>query len=287
MPETRLLSVATGLSLAALEWGGDDPTLDHTVVLVHGFLDLGWGFAPMVESGLAGRYHVVAPDMRGHGDSDRVGAGGYYHFMDYVADLASVVELVGRSQVSLVGHSMGGSVAAYYAGAFPERVSRLALLEGLGPPEDDAGAPERARAWVLAWQRARQASGSGYASVDAAAERLLAGDPLLGAELASFLAERATRRDEDGRRRFKHDPVHLTRGPYPFRMDVALQFWRAVTCPVLLVEGEKSPFRSLENLEQRVNAFRNPERVVLPGAAHMLQRHAPAELARILCEFLG
>ncbi len=285
-PTELRLPLATGLTLNVLEWGGRDSSRDHTLVLVHGFLDLAWGFGPLVDHGLAERFHVVAPDMRGHGDSDRVGAGGYYHFMDYVADLAGVVEALGRGRVSLVGHSMGGSIAAYYAGAFPERVHALALLEGLGPPEDETPHPVRVESWIRAWKRARESESRAYPSLDAAAERLRAADPLLSDELARYFAEHGTVALPGGARRFKHDPLHLTRGPYPFRVDVAESFWRAVKCPVLLVEGADSPFRSLENLERRVACFQSPERVIIDGASHMLQRHQPAALARVLLDFL-
>src|SRR5262245_26616302 len=137
-PISRRIPLATGLTCHVLEWGGADAALDHTVVLLHGFLDLAWTWVPTVEAGLAGRFHVVAPDVRGHGDSDRVGPGGYYHFIDYLADLDALVRTLGRRRLSLVGHSMGGSIASYYAGVYPDRVHRLALLEGLGPPETGA-----------------------------------------------------------------------------------------------------------------------------------------------------
>ncbi len=287
IPTERRLPLATGLSLSLLEWGANNAARDHTVVLVHGFLDLAWGFAPLVDQGLAERYHVVAPDMRGHGDSDRAGPGGYYHFMDYVADLASVVDQVGRSRVSLVGHSMGGSIAAYFTGAFPARVHRLALLEGVGPPEDETPNPTRVASWIRAWKRTREAEPRAYPSIDAAAARLRAADPLLSDEHARFFAERGTVALPDGSRRFKHDPLHVTRGPYPFRIDVAETFWRAVTCPVLLVEGSESPFRVLENLERRVACFDGAERVVIEGASHMIQRHQPEALAGVLTRFLG
>ncbi len=284
MKELRV-ELATRLSAHVLEWGPADG--DHTVVLVHGFLDLAWGWRRTAEV-LATRWHVLAPDMRGHGDSARVGAGGYYHFMDYVADLASLVEKLGRSRVSLVGHSMGGSIVSYTAGAFPKRFDRVALLEGLGPPEDDAAIPERVAHWTAAWKRAREKSGRGYASVEEAAQRLLSNDPLLERELALELAEHGTALGADGRRRFKHDPLHLTRGPYPFRVDVAEAFWRRIGCPVLLVEGSESSFRAMgAEAERRAACFANVRKAVLDGAGHMLQRHQPLPLADLLLEFLA
>jgi len=282
-PESRRVRLSTGLDYHLLEWGQSDAALEHTVVMVHGFLDLCWSFQDCIEAGLAGRFHVIAPDMRGHGDSDRIGAGGYYHFMDYLADLDSLVEQLGRQHVSLVGHSMGGSIAAYFAGTWPGRVTRLALLEGSGPPEDSTAVPDQVRHWVDACRRARSREPRSYDSVEAAAARLRQNDAGLDEALSLRLAEHGTTRGEDGRLRFKHDPLHLTRGPYPFQLDVARSFWQRIACPVLLVEGSESPFRALD----RSKEFPGARRAVIDGAGHMMQRHRPAELARLLAEFLS
>lgn len=283
---SRRIALATGLEYHVLEW---NPSAPHTVLLIHGFLDFGWGWVPMVESSeLATHFHVVAPDMRGHGDSDRVGAGGYYHFMDYLADLHSLVEQVAAERLSIVGHSMGGSIAAYYAGTYPARVERLALLEGLGPPEMPTAVPDRVIGWIDGWRRARTKPARGYPDVAAAAARLRKHDPLLGADLARFLAEHGTMTGPDGDLVFKHDPLHATMGPYPYRVDVAMEFWRRITCPVLLVDADQSTFRHARaELERRAEGFAHREHRTVVGAAHMMQRHQPAALAAILAEFLA
>jgi pimeloyl-ACP methyl ester carboxylesterase len=284
-PKTRRVPLATGLTYQLLEWGPDDA--DHTVFLIHGFLDLSWGWAPMVEaSGLADRVHIVAPDMRGHGDSDRVGAGGYYYFMDYVADLHELIGEVGRDRVSLVGHSMGGSVCGYYAGTFPDRVDRLALLEGTGPPETVRSGPDRVRLWLDGWRRARDKPAKVYADHEMAAQQLRKHDPRLSAEMADLLADKGTRPTEGGLT-FKHDPLHLTMGPYPYRVDYAREFWQAITCPVLIVEGSESAFK-YDDTERarRYGSFANATVEQLDGAAHMMQRHRPRELGQLLAEFL-
>jgi len=287
-PASRRIPLDTGLAYHLLEWGADDPSLDHTVVLVHGFLDFSWGWAPMVEAGLAGRFHVVAPDMRGHGDSDRVGAGGYYHFFDYLADLHSLVAQVGRARVSLVGHSMGGSIASYYAGSFPDRVHKLALLEGTGPPEMPDPGPAVVKHWLAGWQRVRERGQNSYASVAEAADRLRKSDPRLSEELVTMIAEKGTAPGPDGRLQFKHDPLHLTRGPYPFKVAYAEGFWRAIRCPVLLVEGGDSVFRhGAEEKARRHACFADHRFEVIEGAAHMMQRHQPRALAELLASFLA
>jgi pimeloyl-ACP methyl ester carboxylesterase len=282
---SQKIMLGTGLAYHVLEWGADEPH-DHTVLLLHGFLDLAWGWRATVEAGLAGRFHVIAPDMRGHGDSDRVGAGGYYYFADYVADVHELVKSLARKRLSIVGHSMGGSIASYYTGSFPARVEKLALLEGLGPPPQAPPSPERVQAWLAAWERVRNATPRSYASVEEAAARLREHDHLLGAELSLELAEHGTIDDGSGRLRFKHDPLHATQGPYGFQLDWAMRFWRAITCPVLLVEGDQSVFRT-GDAEARIACFSNAQKSVLPGAGHMMQRHQPAALARILDDFLS
>jgi len=258
------------------------------VLLLHGFLDLAWGWVATVRSGLAGRFHVVAPDLRGHGDTDWLGPGAYYHFVDYLADVDEIVRTFARDRLSIVGHSMGGSIASYYAGTFPDRIHRLALLEGLGPPENRAAVPERVRSWLDGWRRMRGREQKSYADLDEAAARLRTHDPLLGIELSLELAEHGTRPAGGGRLRFKHDPLHATLGPTPFRVDYAAEFWTRITCPVLWVEGEQSVFRyGAEEAERRLRLLPGAERATLPAAGHMMQRHQPDALAELLVAFLS
>jgi pimeloyl-ACP methyl ester carboxylesterase len=283
MPVSRKLSLATGLGYHLLEWGDGD----HTVVLIHGFLDHAWGWQPVVDAALSAGLHIVAPDMRGHGDSDWVGAGGYYHFADYLADLHELVAQVGRARVSLVGHSMGGSIAAYYAGAFPERVHKLALLEGLGPPESKDAMPARVATWLAAWKRVRERAPKSYADVDEAAARIAEHDSLVSPAMARFLAEKGTTPALGGRIRFKHDPLHATPGPYGFSMAVAEQFWRRVRCPTLLVAGAQSQMRHTPSEEaRRIKCFQHARRAIVDGAGHMMQRHQPKKLGELLRGFL-
>ncbi|HVH46636.1 MAG TPA: alpha/beta hydrolase, partial [Labilithrix sp.] len=144
---------ANGLKHRVLEW--TSPEAAHArpappVVLVHGFMDAA-GTWDLVAPTLAEQgYRVLAPDMRGFGEGDRAPRGSYYHFADYVADLAELVTALSpHDPVALVGHSMGGTITTLFAGAFPERVARLASLEGVGPPDNpwEVG-PTRMRRWI-------------------------------------------------------------------------------------------------------------------------------------------
>lgn len=261
-----------------LEWDAPGTT---SFVLVHGFLDLAFGWhevAPRLGA------HVIAPDLRGHGDSDWIGAGGYYHYMDYVADLDDVIARLARDRVIVVGHSMGGGVASYWAGARPQRPAGLAILEGLGPPDQsDVDVPARTAHWIDGWRNAR-ANVRPMATLDDAAARLRKHDPLLAESLSRTLAAAGTRVTDTGVT-WKHDPLHLTTGPYPFRRDHAAQFRRKIACPVLVVDGAQSRL----NLPEAERAARradipNCRHVTLDGAGHMMQRHQPEALAALLRE---
>jgi pimeloyl-ACP methyl ester carboxylesterase len=285
---SRRVSLPSGLTCHLLEWGGGEPALDHTVLLLHGYLENAWAWEETVESGLAGRFHVLSLDFRGHGDSDRVGTGGEYHFADYVADLHELVPLVARGRLSVAGHSMGGVIGAYYVSACPERVSRLALLEGTGGPRPSDGGPARLAKWLRQRERLQTRPQGSYASLEEAGARLAERDPVLEPGTARRLAEKGTSRGPDGRLRFKHDPRLTSGRPCGFDLNHAMRFWVGVTCPVLIVEGELSEFRlSSEEGRRRWSAFPKWRSAVLAGAGHMMQRHQPQALARLLLEFLA
>lgn len=249
-------------------------------MLIHGFLDSGYGWhevAPLLGA------HVLAPDLRGHGDSDWIGAGGYYHYLDYIADVDDLIRRCARRRVIAVGHSMGGGIVSYWAAARQTRPTAIALLEGLGPPDQsEAELASRTAAWLDSWREVRTHDPRPMATLDDAALRLRAYDSLLDDALALRLAANGTRREGDGWV-WKHDPLHTTVGPYPFRRDHAERYWRRIACPVLVVDGAESRF----NLPEAERAARrahlpNARHVVLPGAGHMMQRHQPAALAELL-----
>src|SRR5436190_808867 len=101
---------ANGIELALHRFGSPPPGAE-TVLLLHGFLDAAgtWDLvaAPLARAG----FNVIAPDLRGFGESGRVPEGGYYHFPDYIADVEDLVRALGLTSLSIVGHSMGGGVA--------------------------------------------------------------------------------------------------------------------------------------------------------------------------------
>lgn len=275
-PRDRFVD-ANRLRLHLLEWGGGD----RVVLLLHGFLEHAHGWDWVAPQLADAGFHVYALDLRGHGDSQWVGAGGYYHFLDYVADLAFVVPQLAE-RVAIVGHSMGGGAAILYAGTEPQRVWALVSIEGLGVPDTDpAEVPMRVSDWIGDLRRA-VARSRGSTAIDSAAERIRARFPHLPLEAARHIV-----RHNQTDRAWKFDPLHQTRSPQPTYVAQARAFWSRVSCPALYIAGGDSMLRLNEaDVEERLASLR-AERAVVPGGGHHPHLEQPSLTAKILIEFLS
>lgn len=275
---------ARGLPLTV--WRRSGPPAAPRVILHHGFLDHACSFDAIAEL-LVDVAETLAIDARGHGTSGHVAAGGYYHFPDYVADLHDVLDTLhndGRPLV-LVGHSMGGMVASMYAGAFPDQVASLVLLEGFGPPDSEPDdMPSRVRQWIEEVAQTRTRAPRSLPDLNAAAARLRAGNPRLDESTARRLAQEGTVPAPDGGLLWSFDPLHRTRSPQPFLLAQAEAFWRNITCPTTLVVAEHSGFRW--NLDQIRCSIASTTLVEVPNAGHMMHHETPAAVAAIIREAL-
>ena len=256
-----------------------------TALLLHGYMDAAATWQNVAVRLAGAGLRVLAPDFRGFGDSARVGDGAYYHFPDYVADVADLVEeMVGRTPLLLVGHSMGGTVASLYTGAFPSTVTKLALLEGLGPPDGDVdGMPDRMRAWIEQMRalRGRAAGPRPVGTREEALRRLAANHPGVSIEVLRAHLDELSVDIGDGHVGWKSDPRHKTVSPMPFSARGYIAFARRVTCPVLYVGGGETGF-SAPDAEERLAAFASLERCVIEDAGHMMHWTRAEDVARCL-----
>lgn len=248
------------------------------VLALHGFLDHGRAFARAARA--ASGVTMYAPDARGHGQSGWVGAGGYYHFYDYLDDLQRVLARL-PPELGLVGHSMGGTLALALAALFPGRFRWLLLLEGMGPPSHS---PEDTQVRLRSWLRAlipdrvgdvevRSRHRTRMDSVEDAAHRLCRLNPRLAPAHAAELASSFTEPHSEGGVTWRFDPMHRTPSAKPFRLDEVFPLWRSIEIPVTSIWGEHG-FHP-DRLVERHACLGDLEVGVVEGAGHNLHHEEP------------
>jgi pimeloyl-ACP methyl ester carboxylesterase len=260
--------VSQRLRLHYVDWGN---AAAPTLVLVHGNRDhaRSWDW---VARALRHEWHVVALDLRGHGDSAWV-YGGPYAIADNVLDLANLIDALGPGPVSLVGHSLGGSVTVMYAGTYPERVRKLVSIEGLGPPpaiiERMRARPphERMQEWIRQMRDLAGRQPRRYPSLEAAAKRMREENSFLSEEQAMQLTIHGVNRNEDGSYSWKFDNYTRTFAPYRFDVEDMRTLWQRILCPVLLVRGADS-WAGDWVADGRMAVFRDARSITIERAGH-------------------
>jgi pimeloyl-ACP methyl ester carboxylesterase len=276
-----------GLRYHVRRWPGDR---NRRMVLLHGWMDVSASFQFVVDA-LAGDWEVYAPDWRGYGLTDW-GRSDCYWFPDYIADLDALLEQFhADAAVNLVGHSLGGNVAALYAGLRDTRVARLVNLEGFGlaatTPEQ---APARYRRWL---DELRAPPGlRPYRDFGELADRMQKANPRLSRERAEFLAQHWGRLADDGSVVLRGDPAHKIINPMLYQYAEVRACWAEVTAPVLWVDTSDSALLrrariTPEDHAARRAAFARLRYVTVEDAGHMLHHDQPAAVARLIEEFFG
>lgn len=259
-----------------------------TVLLLHGFADTASSFDLVAEAIASAGHRIVAPDLRGFGDSDPVPHGGYYHFPDYLADVVELLRQLSPKRLAVVGHSMGGTVAVQLAGVGAVAIEKLVLMEGLGPPAHALDVvPDRFARWLadLRTYAARPEHRS-LSSMEEAVDRLRANHSGVPLEVLRTRAPLLVRKRDDGRYVWKFDPLHRSVGPMPFVVEAFMAFLSRIDCPTLIVNGGTTGFHP-EDEVARIAAIRDARVVEIADAGHMMHWTKPREVAAEVVGFLS
>ena len=208
---------------------------------------------------------IVALDLAGHGYSEHRPLGAGYALADYAHDVLRVAEQLGWQRFALLGHSLGAIISVQLAGALPDRVSHLALIDGVIPPtgaEQDAG--ERLGMALQAQLRLDGKRKSVYATLEDGVHARMKGMVAVSREAAELLAQRGLMPVPGGYSWRSDSRLTL---PSPVRLSEAqaMAHVRRVSCPAqLLVAADGMLARHTALLEQL--PF---EQVTLPGGHHL------------------
>lgn len=273
-----------GLRYHIRTWGNPNAP---KLFFLHGFLDISASFQFVVDA-LKQQWHVIAPDWRGFGLTEWCDTG--YWYPDYFRDLESILDLYEPTKpVNLVGHSMGGNIACMYAGIRPERVARLATLEGFGLADSD---PEDAAfnyaKWMDNWKTKRRSRA--YLNLDLLVRRLLERNPRLTPERALFLAQHMGQTLPNGSVMLRSDPKHNVNNANQYRLAEAMACWRNITAETLWMDADQGIAQWMSNhtgadIAQRKACFQRLYSATISDCGHMLIHDQPEQVAEILERF--
>jgi len=247
------------------------------MLALHGWLDNAHSFAPLARQGLA---PLLALDFAGHGLSDHRPPEAATHFVDHVRDVERVAATLEHEPFDLVGHSMGAGVAVLFAATFPERVRRLVLIEGLGPPATPGReAPAKLREAIAGMHGLADKQTPVYADFEDAVEARTRGFGGLSPESARLLCERGLEA-VDGGWTWRTDPRLRLRSSLRLTEEQVEGFIRAIRAPTLLILGEQG-MGGDGAFDHRLDWLEQVEVARLPGPHHLHMEAAEAVAERI------
>jgi pimeloyl-ACP methyl ester carboxylesterase len=245
-------------------------------------------------------YHVIAMDLRGHGDSDNPGS---YTMTQLVADLRALVDHFELSKPTLVGHSLGGHIIAKFAALYPAEVNRLVLVDGMGPPQqgNKLTDEDRLEHWRSHINIALSMNDERRAMPDKedALKRLQRNNPKLESESARFIVEHGVEAHPEGGVCWKWDPrVNMVWST--FSHEESEMHYSRIECPVQIITGQQSLDYWIQNrpelvgqqalhddeIERRRQLFKRGENRVIEGAGHMIHYDEPDALNDTIRQFL-
>lgn len=271
---------AAHLRLAAVAWGSPSA---RRVLALHGWLDNAASFSPLAPH-LTG-VRCVGLDLPGHGRSQHRPPGTAYHFVDYVPAVLDAVDALGWQRFALLGHSLGAGIASIVAAVAPERVERLALIEGLGPlTAEPSQAPDRLlqsleQSRALA---AKQPPLYPHAEAATRARHAVGG---LSEHAARLLAARNSR-SRSGGVTWRTDPRLRVGSPLLLTERHVLAFLERIEAPVMLIRGRSGHLHDRPFMQARYESVPRLDVVDLDGGHH-LHMDDPQAVAAVLNAFLA
>ena len=262
--------ISQRLKLRYVDWGNPDAP---PLILLHGGRDhsRSWDWTAQA---LRDKWHVIAPDLRGHGDSDW-SPDGDYGTLANLYDLAQLIHQLKLAPVTIVAHSYGGNIALRYAGTYPENVRKLVAIEGLGPSPkmlaERLAKPvgKRLRDWIEVKRASAGRTPKKYATLDDAYNRMKEENHHLSDEQARHLTIHGVSQNEDGTYTWKFDPYMRIFPPFDMAQADIDQIWQSITSPTLLMYGADS-WASNPEKDGRAVHFKQARIITFQDAAHWL-----------------
>lgn len=289
MVEEKQFSLPHGRGqIAAKHWFKDQS--GPSILAVHGWLDNAATFDRCFPE-LTG-HPIFAIDLAGHGKSSHRAAGMRYHNAEFLDDLLAVMDEISPSEpIILLGHSLGAGLLMLMAALFPQRVSKLVLIEGLGPiASDPTDIVSLTRDALLRYQQLSM-SVRPIESIEVATKARMQGmTGALSREAAELLLQRGINQCDDGSYVWSTDKRLRLPSLMRYSEQQVVSFIQAIAAPTLLIMGDTGMLAMAASSPQyaaRINHFKDLQQVSLSGGHHLHLDESPRQVALAINAFLG
>ena len=276
IPEDRFVE-ANGMRFHYLDWGNPEAP---DMLLLHGFAQTchSWDFVALA---FCDRYHVVALDQRGHGDSDWSESGDYSPETQQ-DDIAAVASEIGLRDFVLMGLSMGGRNSFTYAATHPDEVRALVVVDA-GPQNMRTGS-QKIRNFV---QQEDELD-----SIEDFVQRVLQYNPLRNPVQVRGSILHNLKQLPSGKWTWKYDKRFRQPGGRRFQQDpqTTERLWgymESLACPTLVVRGAESDIIALDTADGMHKRIPNGRLATVDNAGHLVMGDNPSGFERAVTEFLG
>ncbi len=270
------------ITIAGKAWGSPN---GKPVLAIHGWLDNCASF-DFIAPHLGDDIYLLAIDTAGHGETSHREPGGNYHLWNDVRDIVELVDHLGWEKFALLGHSRGAVISILTAGAFPERITHLSLIDCLipfvKPPQE---APEQLALSVTAALKQRGKHPTRYPSFDDAITTRMQGNYPLSREAAETLAARGVKEMDDGKVYWAYDPRLKLPSALYFSVEHIEAFLKNVTAPIQLLLAKEGLITHHPEFFKFLERVKFIEPVWFEGGHHLHMEEEASNIAGLLREF--
>ncbi|MDT0593938.1 alpha/beta hydrolase [Glaciecola petra] len=255
LPHTKLATLQNDLTNA-----------DTTLIFVHGYLDNANSFLPMLP--FFTDVNWIAVDFAGHGKSQHRSSDAHYHLLDYVFDLASLIEHLALSNVVLVGHSLGAIVSSIVASTQASYLKGFIAIESMGPlSEPEHTSAQQISASIQSRFKAQKAIRQPNSLKDIVKARCGVSD--LNPHNAELIMRRNLNINADGSVEWRSDKRLRTLSPLRLTEGQALNILDSITCPRAVILGDQGFEKVKAGIDKRKAQFKGVPLYTFAGGHHV------------------
>jgi len=259
-----------------------DLPIENSYIALHGWLDNAYSFAPIMA--LADAPAITAIDLPGHGKTYHRPQFSYYHFIDWISDIASILKALHVTRpVKFIGHSMGGLIAHAYSAIYPREVNKLILIDMIAAVmQNKEDAISEIRSGLNSREKVEQQSQRPVTNIEQIVHAKMAANNINYEAAKQIVTHNIGLSDEQNF--WRYDQKLKAQSPIKLSESIVLEMINEITIPVLLIKGEQG-YESVNKGITKFSSFYHDLTVVEAEGGHHCHINSPSQTLHFINNF--